>query len=202
MEATWGEFTWTNCSNIGNLVRSKIDTTLTNEEWKEKWSMMMIVESYKWGTSDHVEQLIKIRTAFNTWFEKAEIKLMVKEAWRMTYINGNPLFRLIKKLARIKLELKQWAISNEDRGKARMLTVDAHSLVNIVFVFNLGWSLSKSYWVWTSISTALLHQHYSHPISNILLVPFFFCFHLSSCCMAIAAFEGFALELVYHPSSL
>ncbi|KMZ71517.1 hypothetical protein ZOSMA_17G00720 [Zostera marina] len=61
MGTTGGDFTWTNCSNRGNLVRSKIDRTgtFTNEEWKMKWPVT-IVEFYKGGTSDHVAQLIKI----------------------------------------------------------------------------------------------------------------------------------------------
>lgn len=62
--------------------------------------------TYRGGTSDHVALITRLREevgswklfrAYNSWFDKYEVKELVKEAWRVEVV-GNPLYKLIMKM--------------------------------------------------------------------------------------------------------
>lgn len=82
-------------------------------------------ELFKGGTSDHSAQIIRLRELegskrqfriFNSWLNRDDVIDMVREAWSPE-ITGNPLFRVISKLKRVKLSIKRWALNQGDPRK-------------------------------------------------------------------------------------
>lgn len=103
------------------LVRSRLDCMLVTKPRLSKWPLAAL--EHFWGdTSDHVTLITCIGGiegsrwpfyVFNSWFDKEQVKSLVKDNW-CTMLTANPLFRTIHKLKNVKLHLKRWALEQDD----------------------------------------------------------------------------------------
>ncbi|XP_077251756.1 uncharacterized protein LOC143890977 [Tasmannia lanceolata] len=109
-------YSWSNCSNTGNLKLRRLDRCLVNEEWL--YNFPLTLANYKnSGLSDHSPLIVQMgqdnakrKTPFrflNMWLDDLSLYEVVEKALA-TKIKGNPMFRVVKKLKAVKESIKTW----------------------------------------------------------------------------------------------
>ncbi|XP_074288352.1 uncharacterized protein LOC141613509 [Silene latifolia] len=107
-------FTWNNKHDAGDMVFSRIDRVLINDEWLEQFPAANII-FHPEGLYDHCPNTITLWPTterrngsfkfFNMWGQDANFLTIVKSIWD-THIEGYTMFWIAKKLKALKNPLK------------------------------------------------------------------------------------------------
>ncbi|XP_074298086.1 uncharacterized protein LOC141628900 [Silene latifolia] len=115
MKSTGSFLTWNNKQPSDTRVFSRIDRTLVNDEWINKWPDYFAYYAPE-GDYDHCPCFIqckdmnvkKIRPFkfFNMWTEVPEFKFVVEEGWRF-HVQRTKMYQLVRRLKLLKFQLKK-----------------------------------------------------------------------------------------------
>ncbi|XP_074314470.1 uncharacterized protein LOC141649687 [Silene latifolia] len=107
-------FTWNNKHDVGDMVFSRIDRAMVNDEWLLKFPDTIIM-FHPEGLFDHCPCTLTMRPDsvrkrggfkyFNMWGKDSDFLPIVKEVWD-SQIHGLKIFQFVKKLKLLKKPLK------------------------------------------------------------------------------------------------
>ncbi|KAK9677478.1 hypothetical protein RND81_11G145600, partial [Saponaria officinalis] len=114
ISSTGCEFTWYNRQDSDSRVYSKLDRVMVNAEWMRHF-LKSFAQFLMPEISDHSPSVVTYHGAalpkknfsfLNCWTEHPEFRAIISEAWDCRII-GNSMFRLMRKLKKVKHGLKQ-----------------------------------------------------------------------------------------------
>ncbi|XP_062118725.1 uncharacterized protein LOC133832391 [Humulus lupulus] len=116
LHSTGSHYTWTNKQDNENIIYSKLDRVVKNEDWLDFFPQAEVV--FNWDLLyDHCYCIIKSGATvncgfkpfifFNMWIDHVSFKDTVLQSWNKP-IKGAGLVRIVRKLSRLKVVLRKF----------------------------------------------------------------------------------------------
>ncbi|XP_074305042.1 uncharacterized protein LOC141639968 [Silene latifolia] len=133
MQGTGSDFNWFNKRDVASRVYSKLDRVLVNSDWMQTFTQSS-AQFLPLGISYHCPAVLTFHNDpipkkqfhfMNCWASHPDFSAIVARAWDCN-IFGNPMFRLIGKLKRVRVSLRELHFTSFSNLSGRVVAMEAN----------------------------------------------------------------------------